>query len=328
MKKEDRIHWQAEKDCLTGLYNRETAVHKMNQAMETAEAATLFVIDIDRFKELNECCGHLVGDRILREAGGILGGMFYGDSFTGRIEGDKFMAFIPENSDWQMVENRLAELTYSLLKSGKKMELPYDLTVTVGVACGNGNYQELFERADAMLSEEKEKKRNAGGFRKERGNDGRVAMNTGSMEKDMELISGELREIGMVKGACCYNYETFKHIFRFVERGLKRSSQKAYVILLTLANGSGEFPPLEGRNQRMQELEAVISGSLRTGDVFTRYSGSQFLLMVLDASEENALMIGERICKRFYEKMPEGTDLRICRQLYPMKAAGSKAEWG
>lgn len=336
MKREDIIRQQeegimrelAEKDWLTGLFNRETAENKIEQAMEALEASTLFVIDIDRFKYMNDQCGHLIGDQILKETGEVLAGMFYGESLAGRTGGDEFVAFIPEDSDWQMVENRMAELSYSLLRVGKRMNLPENLTVTVGVSCGRGTFQELFEKANTMLMEEKKKKRNSYESRKESRHDGQDEMDTDSMDKDMELISNELRESGTVKGACCYNYEVFKQIFRFVERGLKRSSQKAYVVLLSLTDGCGEVPPLARRNEKMQELETVISGSLRTGDVFTRYSSSQYLMMILDVSEENALMIGERICKRYYEKMPEGTDLRLCRQLYPMKAAGNKAEWG
>lgn len=316
-----------ERDCLTGLYNHGTIEKKIDLALGTLEAATLFIIDVDRFKEINDTCGHLMGDRVLREIGNILKGMFYGESMAGRIGGNKFVAFIPENMDWQMVENRLAELSYSLIRAGKRMGLSTDLTVTVGAAWGNESYSALFKRAGDMLSDEKEKKRNMSVSRQQRKRYEGVPMDMDSLDKDMELISSELREDGTVKGACCYSYDAFQHIFRFVERGLKRSSQKAYVLLLTLTNGKGELPPLAGRSEQMQELENVISGSLRTGDVFTRYSSGQFLLMVLDVSEENALMIGERICKRFYEKLPEGTDLKICRQLYPMRAAGSKAEW-
>lgn len=316
-----------ERDCLTGLYNHGTIEKKIDMALENLETATLFIIDVDRFKEINDTCGHLVGDRVLKEIGNILNGMFYGKSMAGRVDGNKFVAFIPENIDWQMVENRLAELSYSLVRVGRRLNLSTDLTVTVGAAWGNERYSVLFRRAGDMLADEKEKKKNMPEYRQRRIMRNGVPIDKDSLDKDMELISNELHEDGTIKGACCYSYDAFRHIFRFVERGLKRSSQKAYVLLLTLTNGKGELPPLAGRSGQMQELETVISGSLRTGDVFTRYSSGQFLLMVLDVSEENAMMIGERICKRFYEKLPEGTDLRLCRQLYPMQAAGSKAEW-
>lgn len=314
---------QAERDWFTGLYNRGAVEKKIDKAMETAETAALFVIDVDRFKVINDLCGHLLGDEVLKEIAQILRRMFYGGSLAGRVGGDEFVAFLPEDSDWQTIENRLAELSYSLARAGRAMNLPEELTVTVGVSRGRRGerYASIFRRANEMLLEEKQRKKTARRLMEDRkpAEEGSVVV---SIEKDMELISRELRESGEVMGACCQDYNTFKHIFRFVARGLKRSGQRAYVILLTLTDLEGQLPPLAGRMEHMLRLKDVISRSLRIGDVFTQYSSGQFLLMVLGASEENAAMIGDRISIAFYEKLPEGTRLRLCRELYPLMAVG------
>lgn len=142
-----------------------------------------------------------------------------------------------------------------------------------------------------------------------------------SIEIDMERIRKELCEQELLPGAYCQEYEIFKVIYRFVARRLKRTNESAYIILLTLTDRKGELPCLESRNGQMEILRELIQySSIRCGDVYTKYSSCQFLIMVTDLSEADADMVAKRIADAFYQRLGEGADQVLLHHCYPMKA--------
>lgn len=141
-----------------------------------------------------------------------------------------------------------------------------------------------------------------------------------SIEIDMERIRKELCEQELLPGAYCQEYEIFKVIYRFVARRLKRTNESAYIILLTLTDRKGELPCLESRNGQMEILRELIQYSIRCGDVYTKYSSCQFLIMVTDLSEADADMVAKRIADAFYQRLGEGADQVLLHHCYPMKA--------
>ena len=101
------------------------------------------------------------------------------------------------------------------------------------------------------------------------------------IDRDMELIWMDLREKGRPQGAYCQDYQTFKRLYRFVERGLMRVPSSAYTVLLTLVDDKKEYVTLQDQEHLMTGLGEAIRRSLRSGDVYTQYSSCQFLLMVM-----------------------------------------------
>ena len=67
------MSYQATHDALTGLINRHEFERRLDEAMDTAHADEavhmLFYMDLDRFKAVNDSCGHVAGDNMLREVG-------------------------------------------------------------------------------------------------------------------------------------------------------------------------------------------------------------------------------------------------------------------
>jgi c-di-GMP phosphodiesterase len=89
----------ASRDSLTGLPNRASLLDVLRQALGTAKVlngklAVLF-IDLDRFKTVNDSLGHSVGDRLLVEVGGRLGGCVGEAVCLGRLGGDEFLVILP-----------------------------------------------------------------------------------------------------------------------------------------------------------------------------------------------------------------------------------------
>ncbi len=125
-------------------------------------------------------------------------------------------------------------------------------------------------------------------------------------EMDLGVIKEGLAEQELIPGAFFCEYEFFKDIYRLQARSAGRNGQIVHIALITVMDGYGKKLTQTRLNTAMDRLKDVIRTSLRRGDVFTRYSVSQFLLMLPSASFENADMVLSRVTrgyKRIYPKM-------------------------
>ncbi|HET6689291.1 MAG TPA: PAS domain S-box protein [Miltoncostaeaceae bacterium] len=95
---EVRLREQAERDHLTGLYNRrrfhEELRREIGRVARTGEAAMLAMIDLDRFKDVNDRDGHAAGDELLRAVGQALAARLRRSDTLGRLGGDEFAALL------------------------------------------------------------------------------------------------------------------------------------------------------------------------------------------------------------------------------------------
>jgi len=95
---EGRMRELAARDGLTGLYNRRHILEQLGAAIEraraTGEELSVALIDIDRFKQINDERGHLVGDAVLRDIGSVLGDRLRGTDLVGRYGGEEFLVIL------------------------------------------------------------------------------------------------------------------------------------------------------------------------------------------------------------------------------------------
>ena len=85
----------ASTDPLTGLFNRQGIVD-LARDVPAHRAATVFFVDLDGFKRVNDDDGHATGDRVLREVADRLRRIFRATDVVGRIGGDEFVVFTPD----------------------------------------------------------------------------------------------------------------------------------------------------------------------------------------------------------------------------------------
>lgn len=93
-----KMSYQATHDPLTGLVNRREFERRLDEAMDSAHAEEavhmLFYMDLDRFKAVNDTCGHLAGDNMLREVATLIKEEVRDSDFVGRLGGDEFGALL------------------------------------------------------------------------------------------------------------------------------------------------------------------------------------------------------------------------------------------
>ena len=93
-----QMSYQATHDPLTGLINRREFERRLDEGMDSAHAEEvahmLFYMDLDRFKAVNDSCGHLAGDNMLREVAGLIKEQVRDSDYVGRLGGDEFGALL------------------------------------------------------------------------------------------------------------------------------------------------------------------------------------------------------------------------------------------
>lgn len=125
-----------------------------------------------------------------------------------------------------------------------------------------------------------------------------------SESQDLESIREDLKETASQQGAYYCDYSVFKHICHIQTRASIRSPLPACLGIFSLGlEFSSEDPAV--LSAIMKKLGKVIQLSLRKGDVYTRYSVTQYLVLLPGITSENSEMVANRIIGRFYRENPK-----------------------
>ena len=159
----DKINRMARFDTLTGLPNRlhvnEALSHAMADAEKWGSRCAFMMIDLDRFKAVNDTLGHPIGDRLLSRVAERLTTLMGPNEVIGRLGGDEFAVVVRDASDTQRLETLAQTIVDALAR-------PYDIDhhtlytgASVGVATGprDGRTTEMLIRsADLALYRSKD----------------------------------------------------------------------------------------------------------------------------------------------------------------------------
>jgi diguanylate cyclase (GGDEF)-like protein/PAS domain S-box-containing protein len=163
----NELSFLARHDPLTGLANRLMFSNYLSLALERVSRnngmLALLLLDLDRFKDVNDSFGHPVGDQLLVQVAQRLTGRLRGEDSISRLGGDEFTVVLegvqdPQDAAW--VANDLIELLRKPFQLGDAGELSIGTSIGIALYPDHGsNEQELLQQADAALYRAKEEGR-------------------------------------------------------------------------------------------------------------------------------------------------------------------------
>jgi two-component system, cell cycle response regulator len=162
-----RKFWTASiHDRLTGLHNRGYAESRLteaiSQARRTGRNLGVALVDLDRFKAINDRYGHAAGDEVLRHAGGVLHRTFRASDVVARYGGEEFLVVLSEVGLPAAV-HCLERLRSAFAASAAALPVPAVVSLSVGVAAypeDGETVADLIARADERLYAAKQAGRN------------------------------------------------------------------------------------------------------------------------------------------------------------------------
>lgn len=158
----DLLLEKSRRDSLTRLYNAQTCREMIsNYLMEHRSVyGSLFIMDIDKFKLINDTCGHYTGDKVLKEIGMALTETFRAEDIIGRLGGDEFIIMVKKLSGKEDISNKCAILKQRIGKIQTGSQIPVTVSIGVANAERESTFELLYQQADQALYQAKKSGRN------------------------------------------------------------------------------------------------------------------------------------------------------------------------
>ncbi|AFZ34830.1 diguanylate cyclase/phosphodiesterase with PAS/PAC sensor(s) [Stanieria cyanosphaera PCC 7437] len=265
-----KLSWQATHDELTGLINRREFEHRLKQICQnkyySAHDYTLLYLDLDRFKIINDSCGHFAGDELLKQIAILLQAQVPIKDTVARLGGDEFAVIL---SPYPI--EKVLEIANNLLTSIQKFRFVWQdkvfhLGISIGVVSCSPQYDNsigVLKAADAACYAAKTKGRN------------QIYL---VHNKEIELAqqSQEMRWLSLIQQALEHNkfrlyYQTIVPLQDFNDAG------EHYEVLLRLQDDNGtilspmSFIPIAERYDLMKKIDRwTISNLFATQGAYYR----------------------------------------------------------
>lgn len=161
----ESLRQRAERDALTGLYNRTEIRHQIEAYLETnpKDICALFMVDTDNFKQVNDIKGHLFGDSVLAELASSMKKLTHQNDLVGRIGGDEFTIFLKNIPSVKTVHAKASLLLKEFSNLFQEEKHSFDVSCSIGAAIypDNGeHFEDLYHSADMALYQAKKQGKN------------------------------------------------------------------------------------------------------------------------------------------------------------------------
>lgn len=290
---------ELEKDSLTGFLNRRSFEEKIEKFLRKPMSyGTFFMMDMDNFKSVNDTYGHLAGDELILIFADIIKNCVREQDFVCRVGGDEFAIFFPYLDKEKVIRKRADEIMSCFAKERERLGYS-NCSVSIGIMTkyaksNNMDYEKLYKCADNALY-----------YVKNNGKDDFHIYASAIMDGGMDSLEQEQLDVQQLiqrvaerkeyMGAYRVEYDSFSYIYRFIARNVERTKQPVQIALFT-------FPLKEKSEEEVMKiqnslalLEKAIAQSLRRGDVTSRISLTQQIVILMGANKENGMHVVDRM---------------------------------
>lgn len=291
----------AHKDELTKLQNRRCLEKYINE--DHPEMPGYFLLmDLDNFKLVNDTYGHIIGDDVLVRLAGVLEEEVGEEDCACRLGGDEFAVFVSGKYTTSEIRTMVRRII-----AGCEFEISellaeatdFKVSMSVGIAKkpeDGADFMTLYANADKALYYVKQNGKRGYHFYHDANNED-INLAKENQLIDLLQLQRLIQEKEDVKGAYQVEYNGFKRIYHFVARCMERKAQDVQLVLFTIKTMQEHL--LGEDNIYIQSLEEAVSKLLRRGDVATKCGSAQYVVILMDASEQNGEMVAKRITQKF-----------------------------
>ena len=309
-------------DALTGLKNRAYLEKELKKLLEEGHRGTLFMTDLDNFKSMNDTYGHMVGDAVLQNFADTLKLHSKEDDILCRLGGDEFVAFFTDVTDINEASEKAAGVIKTFAEKMGVMGYAGIVSVSIGakIAENGETFETLYGDADDTLYFVKENGKNSYHFWSK---DGVVSdiklqeIDTDAELKDIHRMISE--EQDKDRGAFHVEYDDFKKLYDFSMRTVGRNNRNVQTLLFTLS--SDKVRAEQSMDDIMEILKQAVITSLRSVDTGTKYSCSQYIVLLMDTDVENGRAVAKRVIDKFYQnESVKFSGIKVNYDIQPLKA--------
>lgn len=161
---------KAQRDPLTNLYNKAVTKELIDKFLMSEDGKgmhTLYLIDIDNFKAINDNFGHAFGDFAISTMADKLSQTFRTADIVGRVGGDEFLIFMKNVADRSVVSQKAEEICKSFHDLFKSISGSAETSLSVGICVlpeDGSSFDEIYKKADIALYVSKNKGKNTFAF--------------------------------------------------------------------------------------------------------------------------------------------------------------------
>ncbi|MBZ8182004.1 EAL domain-containing protein [Oscillatoria salina] len=257
----EQLSWQASHDSLTGLVNRNEFEKQLQDAILSCKSLqqshSLLYLDLDRFKIVNDTCGHIAGDELLRQVSNILANNCRKSDLLARLGGDEF-ALLLYNSTLEGGES----IAQNILEKIQEFRFVWqNQSFTIGVSIGlvlidciSFNVEEVINAADAACYAAKSYGRN------------RIYIYQKN-DKDLSQAKADIRWVKQIERAIIENkFQLYIQQIACLQKS-SLANEDHYEVLLRLSDETGKivspmaFIPAAERYNLMGLIDRWVIGN-------------------------------------------------------------------
>ena len=283
-------------DFLTGLPMRNLGERLIAEFMQEHDGCLIF-LDMDNLKKINDIHGHTAGDRALKNLGTLLS-HYMANGIASRLGGDEFLLFLPDITVETVSEimRQLFHHFQSIVEADPEIK---DAALSAGlcVTSTSETFADCYSKADKALYDVKQNGKNHFSFYHQIDS---FSSDSSSTAKDLKQVAASLHKSGNYAGALSLNYRDFCRQFEYMHQLVIHSSNRCYLVMITLENTASCPPQVEEIEQTLSYMEQAIRSTTRCVDVCTRYSSMQYLIMLFQLTEIQIPHVMERIFTQYY----------------------------
>ena len=296
-------------DELTGTFRRAQGKYVIQEQINTYGKGSIFIVDLDGFRKVNETEGFMVGDMYLKAVADQLRELS-ANIYVARFGADEFIAYLPDTETAEDAES-IADYFISTIRDIASGDEKYaKLSVCVGItqiATEKDRVMVAYENANKALYVAKQC--GTGSYFCHRLQDEEEHAEAAE-SVDLKQLTEVLKKRENYKGAYNVAYPEFGRIYDLISNLAERNDQQVHIILFTVREIEEGGITNEERDTIMDLLEKAIVSSIRTVDATTRYSNVQRVVLLMNLNEEQTGQVINRIMADFY-RMYDRKDVEI-----------------